>query len=272
MSGGEDIIVGQSLEELARTLGIPLVDTNLTNRTALITGGGTGIGAAISKGMAAEGANVVVNYSRSEQEAQDTVAEIELAGGKAIAVRCDVSQSNDVRAMFSAAQAEFGRVDILVNNAGAVFSRASTADISEEDWDKTIAVNLKGTFLCSQVAIRQMADNVGRIINVTSISAFSGKGGPAYGPAKGAVNVLTRDMAYELGARGITVNGIAPGIIDTRIHRQGTPPDQYAKLIELIPLKRDGKPEDIVGIAVLLASDAGAYINGDVIHVNGGMC
>jgi len=247
------------------------VDTNLNGRTALVTGGGTGIGAAIAKGMAAEGASVVVNYSRSEQEARETVSEIVAAGGNAISVRCDVSQSGDVKRMFAAAQAEFARVDILVNNAGNVFSRASTADISEEDWDRTLAVNLKGTFLCSQAAIWQMADKVGRIINISSISGSSGKGGPAYGPAKAAVNALTRDMAYELGPRGITVNAIAPGIIDTRIHRKGTPPDQYAELIELIPLKRDGKPSDLVGIAVLLASDAGAYINGDVIHVNGGM-
>lgn len=247
------------------------MDTNLNGRTALVTGGGTGIGAAIAKGMAAEGASVVVNYSRSEQEARETVSEIVAAGGNAISVRCDVSQSGDVKRMFAAAQAEFARVDILVNNAGNVFSRASTADISEEDWDRTLAVNLKGTFLCSQAAIWQMADKVGRIINISSISGSSGKGGPAYGPAKAAVNALTRDMAYELGPRGITVNAIAPGIIDTRIHRKGTPPDQYAELIELIPLKRDGKPSDLVGIAVLLASDAGAYINGDVIHVNGGM-
>ncbi|MCH2131752.1 MAG: glucose 1-dehydrogenase [Pirellulaceae bacterium] len=247
------------------------MDTNLSGRTALITGGGTGIGAGIALAMAAEGANVVVNYSRSKTEALAVVDQIGTVGAKAIAVRCDVSQSDDVERMFARAREEFQRVDILVNNAGQVFSKASTADISEEDWDRTFAVNLKGTFLCSQAAIRQMADGIGRIINISSISSCSGKGGPAYGPAKAAVNALTRDMAYELGSRGITVNAIAPGIIDTRIHQEGTPPDQYAKLIDLIPLKRDGKPADIAGIAVLLASEAGAYINGDVIHVNGGM-
>ena len=183
----------------------------------------------------------------------------------------DVTDSDAVRAVAKETLADLGCIDILVNNAGQVFSKASTADISEEDWDRTFAVNLKGTFLWSQAAIRQMADGIGRIINISSISSCSGKGGPAYGPAKAAVNALTRDMAYELGSRGITVNAIAPGIIDTRIHQEGTPPDQYAKLIDLIPLKRDGKPADIAGIAVLLASEAGAYINGDVIHVNGGM-
>jgi len=247
------------------------MDTNLKQRTALITGGGTGIGAAIAKGMSAEGANVVINYSRSEQEANDTVGEIIQSGGQAIAVKCDVSQSDQVRAMFATARERFGRVDILVNNAGVVLGRQSTADMPEPAWDTMMGVNLKGVFLCSQAAINQMPDKTSRIINITSISAFSGKGGPAYGPAKAAVAALTRDMAYELGSRGITVNGIAPGIIDTRIHRDGTSPEDYAKLIELIPLKRDGKVEDLVGIALLLASDAGSFINGEIIQVNGGM-
>ncbi len=247
------------------------METSLIRRTALITGGGTGIGAAIAQGMATEGANVVVNYSRSEKEATETVSDIRSRGGKAIAVRCDVSQSDQVQAMFQWAADEYGRVDILVNNAGQVPPKLSTAAMPEDVWDKTIAVNLKGVFLCSQTAIRQLPDKIGRIINITSIGAFSGKGGPAYGPSKAAVNALTRDMAYELGPRGITVNAIAPGIIDTRIHRDGTPPEQYVKLIELIPLGRDGKVDDLVGLAILLASDAGSFITGDVIHVNGGM-
>jgi len=247
------------------------VETSLAGRTALITGGGTGIGAAIAQGMAAQGANLVVNYSRSEKEATETVSKIIHRGGSAIVVRCDVSQSDQVQVMFGRATDEYGRVDILVNNAGQVFGKQSTANMPEDVWDKTIAVNLKGVFLCSRAAIAQLPDKIGRIINITSISAFSGKGGPAYGPSKAAVNALTRGMAYELGPRGITVNGIAPGIIDTRIHRDGTPRDQYAKLIELIPLGRDGKVDDLVGLAVLLASDAGSFISGDIIHVNGGM-
>lgn len=247
------------------------MDTDLTGRTALITGGGTGIGAAIAMGYAGQGANVIVNYSRSDKEACDTVAHITGRGGSAIAVQCDVSQASQVDAMFVTARKTFGRVDILVNNAGAVFGGQPTAEMPEDTWDKTIAVNLKSVFLCSKAAIPQLPDKIGRIINITSISAFSGRGGPAYGPAKAGVNAMTRDMAIELGSRGITVNGIAPGIIDTRIHRQGTAPDQYAKLIEMIPLGRDGKVDDLVGIALLLASDAGSFITGDIIHVNGGM-
>ena len=247
------------------------METSLAGRTALVTGGGTGIGAAIAKGMAAEGADLVINYSRSEREAEETVSEIEGLGGRAISIRCDVSRSDQVQAMFQRVADAYGRVDILVNNAGQVPGKHSTADMPEEVWDRTMAVNLKGVFLCSKAAIPQLPDEIGRIINITSIGAFSGKGGPVYGPSKAAVNALTRDMAYELGPRGITVNGIAPGIIDTRIHREGTPPDQYAKLIELIPLARDGKVDDLVGLALLLASDAGSFITGDIIHVNGGM-
>lgn len=247
------------------------MDTRLTGRTAVVTGGGTGIGAAIAKGLAAEGANIVVNYSRSEQDALSTVESIKEAGGEAIAAQCDVSNSNQVQELFGTARSQFGPVEILVNNAGITAGPHATEDITEEAWDRVMAVNLKGVFLCSQAAIGQMPDTTGRIINVTSISAFSGKGGPAYGPAKAGVNALTRDMAYELGPRGITVNGIAPGIIDTRIHQQGTPPDKYADLIKLIPLGRDGKVNDLVGVAVLLASDAGSFITGEIIHVNGGM-
>ena len=184
------------------------MDTGLTNRTALITGGGTGIGAAIAQGMAAEGANVIVNYSRSEQDAQNTVAQITDAGGQAIAIRCDVSQSSQVRSMFEQARGHFGQVDILVNNAGRVFSRQPTADLPEDMWDQTIDVNLKGVFLCSQAAIAQMPDKIGRIINITSVTAFSGVGSSSYGAAKGGVNALTRCMALELGSRGITVNAL----------------------------------------------------------------
>ncbi|MDP6151806.1 MAG: SDR family oxidoreductase [Phycisphaeraceae bacterium] len=247
------------------------MNTDLTGRTALITGGGTGIGAAIAKGYAADGANVIVNYSRSAKEAHDTVDEIIRRGGAAIAIQCDVSQADQVDAMFAKARDTFGRIDILVNNAGQVSSKDSTAEMSEAMWDRTIAVNLKSVFLCSRAAIPQLPDKIGRIINVTSMSALSGRGGPAYGPAKAGANALTRDMAFELAPRGITVNAIAPGIIDTRIHQIGTPPDDYAKLMERIPMGRDGKVEELVGLALLLASDAGSFITGEVVQINGGM-
>jgi len=243
------------------------MNTDLSGRTALITGGGTGIGRAIAEAMAAEGAN----YSRSESDALDTVQQIQAAGGKAIAVRADVTRTEQVQALFASARETFGHVDILVNNAGAVFGKQSTSDMPEDIWDKTIALNLKSVFLCCKEAIPEMRDGVGRIINITSISAHSGKGGPAYGPAKAAVVAMTRNLANELGPRGITANAIAPGIIDTRIHRLGTPPEEYARLIARTPVGRDGKGHDIAGTAVLLASDAGSFISGESIQINGGI-
>lgn len=247
------------------------MNTPLQGMTALITGGGTGIGQAIALGMAAEGANIVVNYSRSEAESLDTVKQIEACGAEAIAVRADVTQVDAVRGLVDSAVAAFDRVDILVNNAGGVFGKQPIWEMPEDVWDRTMALNLKAVFLLSKALIPQLPDGKGRIINVTSISAFSGKGGAAYGPAKAGVVAMTRDMANVLGARGITANGIAPGIIDTRIHREGTPPDEYKALIDRIPVGRDGKVEDVAGIAVFLASEAGGFISGETIHVNGGM-
>ena len=247
------------------------MNTPLTDMTALITGGGTGIGQAIALGMAAEGANVVVNYSRSETESIETVKQIEELGAQAIAVRADVTQSDAVQGLVDTAIAAFDRVDILVNNAGGVFGKQPIWEMPDEVWDKTVALNLRAVFLCSKAVIPQLPDGKGRIINITSISAFSGKGGAAYGPSKAAVGAMTRDMANVLGPRGITANAIAPGIIDTRIHREGTPPDEYKALIDRIPVGRDGKVHDVAGIAVFLASEAGGFISGDTIHVNGGM-
>ena len=245
--------------------------TDLSGRTGVVTGGGTGIGRGIALGLAAQGADVVVNYSRSQREAEQTVAEIEQLGRRAIAVCADVTDWTQVRDLFERSRVALGEVTILVNNAGGVFGSQTTQDMPVDVWDKTMALNLRGVFLCCKAAIGAMPDRIGRIINVTSISAHSGKGGPAYGPAKAGVTALTRDMATELAPRGITVNAIAPGIIDTRLHREGTPRDQYEKLIQRIPLKRDGKVDDCVGAALLLASDAGSYITGQIIHVNGGM-
>ena len=247
------------------------MDTDLSDRTALVTGGGTGIGRAIALGMAGQGANVVLNYNRSEPAADEAVTEIDRIGAKAIAVKADVTRWSDVDAMFQRAQSVFGHVDILVNNAGGPIGKQATQDMPEEVWDQTIALNLKSVFLCCKAAIPQLPDGKGRIINITSISGHSGKGGPAYGPAKAGVAAMTRDMATELAPRGITVNSIAPGVIDTRFHRTSTPRREYEALIQRIPLGRDGKVQDIIGAAILLASDAGSFITGENIHINGGM-
>ena len=250
-----------------------MLQVDLTERTAVVTGGGTGIGRAIALGLAGCGANVVVNYSRSKQQAETTAAQIRESGVGALSIRADVSCWNDVEAMVQAAVDTFGGLDILVNNAGVALENYQTHQLPEEIWDRTLEVNVKGVFLCCKAAIPVLPDNTGRIVNVSSISARSG-GGPGalpYAAAKAAVTNMTRNLAKELAPRAITVNGIAPGIIWTRMHWERTPADEYQQLVERIPLKRDGQPEEMVGAVLLLVSDAGSYITGETIEINGGM-
>ena len=250
-----------------------MLHVDLAGRTALVTGGGTGIGRAIALGLGRCGASVGVNYSRSKQEAEETVVELEGNGTRAMAIQADVSCWDDVHAMVGAVNDEFGGIDILVNNAGISPGQHPTHDLPEEVWDRTLAVNAKGVFLCCKAAIPLLPDKTGRIVNVSSISARTGAGPGMlpYAAAKAAVTNMTRNLAKELAPRGITVNGVAPGIIRTRIHQEGTPPDEYQELIDRIPLKSDGQPEDIVGAVLLLVSDAGSYITGETIEINGGL-
>ncbi len=246
---------------------------DLCGLTALVTGGGTGIGRAISKGLARCGAAVVVNYSRSEQEAEETVGQICEAGGRAIAVRADVTNEGSVKKLVQRTCEEFGGLDILMANAGGPTQQCPTAELSEAQWDVGLGLNCKSVFLCVKHSAQHLALGRGRIIITSSISARSG-GGPGaitYAAAKGALNNMVRGWAKEFAPRGITVNAIAPGVIWTRLHEKGTPPDEYRKLIERIPLRRDGKPADCVGAVLLLASDDGSYITGQVIEINGGM-
>ena len=243
------------------------------SRTVVVTGGGTGIGRALSLGFAQSGANVVVNYRRSKDQAEATVHEIRRGGAKATVVQADVTCWDDVTRLFDITSSEFGGVDILVNNAGGYIERHPVGDYPEDIWDKTVELNLKTSYLCCKAAIPLLSDNTGRIINISSISGHSGGGvgGSAYGAAKAGLMALTRSLAHELAPRGITVNAVAPGVIWTRQHEQFTTPEDYQALIERIPLGRGGKPEDLVGIVLLLASQAGSFITGEIVHVNGGM-
>ena len=249
------------------------MEIQFPGRTVVVTGGGTGIGKALAVGGGASGAAVVVNHCRSASAAREVAAAIERAGSKAVAAQADVTRADQVQHLFDRAAAEFGSVDILVNNAGGNIEKHPLRDCPESIWDRTVDLNLKSFFLCSKAAMPLLPDRTGRIINITSISGHTGGGvgGGAYGAAKAGVITLTRNLAHELAPRGITVNAIAPGIIDTPQHERFTNPEDYQALIERIPLGHDGKPEDLVGIVLLLASDAGSYITGETIHVNGGM-
>jgi 3-oxoacyl-[acyl-carrier protein] reductase len=242
----------------------------LENKTAVITGSGRGIGRQIARRFAAEGARVLV-ADLSEEHARAVAAEIVAAGGTAEAVRVDVSDPAGARAMIEAAREKFGRVDILVNNAG-IGSNQPVLELSLEEWERNLRVNLTGTFLCAQAAGRVMvAQGAGRIVNVASISGQrGGVGRAAYGAAKAGVILLTKVMAVELGARGVLVNAIAPGPIDTEQSRGTHTPATRRAYLDRIPTKRYGEAEEIASGVLFLASADATWVNGHVLNVDGG--
>lgn len=246
---------------------------DLKNKTAIVTGGGTGIGRAVSIGLASCCSNVVVNYSRSKESSEQTVEAIQKAGGNSIAIKADVTDEDQVKMLIDKTRDHFGGIDILVANAGAPTEICPTERLSSQSWDYGLGLNCKSVFYCVKHAVPKFCDGYGRIIITSSISARSG-GGPGmitYAAAKGAINNMVRGWAKEFAAKGITVNAIAPGVIWTRIHEKGTSTEDYKKLIGRIPLGRDGKPEDCTGAVLLLASNEGSYITGQIIEINGGM-
>jgi 3-oxoacyl-[acyl-carrier protein] reductase len=246
----------------------------LENKVAIVTGGGRGIGRGISLAFAREGADVVVNYFRGKDEADEVVRNIRAIGRRAIAVQADVAVVEDVNHMVAMAMQEFGRIDILVSNSGWV-KATPFLEMSVEEWDRGVAINLRGVFLCGQAVARVMVQNgiKGKIINVGSVLGFTPLPGRAhYGPAKAGVNSLTRIMAHELAPYGIIVNGIAPGTVDTgmmeQFYEKAQSKDVFA---EPIPVGHIGQPEEIAPFAVLLASDEASFIAGTMILVDGGM-
>ncbi len=248
----------------------------LEGRVVLVTGAGArrGIGRAIALGMAREGARIAA-ADIDLGLAEETAAAILAGGGQAVAIRADVALAADVREMVERTVAAFGRLDVLVNNAG-IAPIKPFLDLEEATWDRTFDVNAKGVYLCSQTAARQMIrqGTGGRIINVSSISEIvSGGGLTHYSATKGAVRNLTRGMASELGKHGIAVNAIGPGTIETDILNYLPQADQdrlRGQNLHQTPLGRLGRPEDIVGAAIFLASDEAAYVSGITLFVDGG--
>jgi len=245
----------------------------LTEKTAVVTGARRGIGRAIAMALAREGARVVVS-DISREDCEKAVAEIKDAGAEAMAVKCDVSSRVEVEYMMERAVGEYGGLDILVNNAGVIDFKPFL-QLTEEDWDRTINVNLKGQFLCAQAAADHMVKRGwGRIINIASIS--SGGCGIAfplvghYTASKGGVIALTEALARELTHQGINVNAICPGAIDTDMARGVKESGQLEQLLARIPKGRLGQPREIAGLAVFLASEESDYISGASIAIDGG--
>lgn len=255
--------VAQAREEVMR----------LEGKVALVTGGSTGIGNAICRRFAEEGADVVVNYLGNRAPAEALVNEISATGRRGSAIEADISQSGAVAAMFETAIKQLGRIDILVNSAG-IEKRAPFLDVAIDDFDRVLAVNLRGAFLCAQAAARDMVKRgQGRIINISSIHEdvpfpeFI-----AYAASKGGMRMLMRTLALELAPYQITVNDIAPGAIATPINKQTLEdPEKIAALDTIIPLARLGTPEEVAAVAAFLASSDAEYVTGSTYFVDGGM-
>jgi glucose 1-dehydrogenase len=246
----------------------------LDGRTAVITGSGSGIGQAIAERLATEGAACVIDYVDHVEEADQTVGKIKAAGGKAVLVQADVSVVADCTRLIESAWSELGSCDILVNNAG-IEKSADFVDVTEAEYDAVLGVNLKGAFFLTQAFVRRLiaAKNPGRIINISSVHEdmvfphFS-----TYCASKGAMRMLMRDLAVELGPAGITVNNIAPGAVNTPINKSllADKPKLDA-LLANIPLGRLAEPSEVAGVAAFLASDDGAYVTGSTYFIDGGL-
>lgn len=253
----------------------------LSGQVALVTGGSSGIGAGVAKALAAAGAKVAVNYSRSADEAKVVVEEIRADGGEAFPIQADVSQEDQVKGMFEQVLSAYGTLDILINNAG-IQQDASVVEMTLDQWNKVIGVNLTGQFLCAREAVKEFlrrgivperSCSAGKIICMSSVhQVIPWAGHVNYAASKGGVMLMMQTMAQELAPQKIRINAIAPGAIKTDINRPAwETPEARDKLLELIPYNRVGEAEDIGKAAVWLASDDSDYVCGTTLYVDGGM-
>ena len=244
---------------------------NLNDKIAVVTGAAQGIGRAIAEALARRGADVVVadlNVEKAEATAKEIAAD---TGRRAIAVQVDVADNTSAKAMIDRAIAEFGRIDILVNNAGTTRDNLIMR-MKEADWDLVLNVNLKGAFNCSKAAIRpMMKQHCGRIVNITSVSGLAGQAGQTnYSSSKAGLIGFTKALAKEVGSRDITVNAVAPGFIETDLTAD-LPQDLKDWAIQMTPVGRFGKPEDVANAVAFLVADESSFITGQVLSVDGGM-
>lgn len=246
----------------------------LANTIALVTGSSQGIGRAIAERFAQEGADVVINYNRTLDGAAEALRNVEANGRRGLIVKADLAKTTEVRELVATAIEHFGRLDILVNNAG-IETHAPFWEVTEEDYDRVLNVNLKGVFFATQEMVRHLIKTKrrGKIINISSVHEdLPFPNFAAYCASKGGLKMLTRNLGVELGAFGITINSIAPGAIETPINAKLlNDPQKLSALLTQIPLARLGKPDDVSGLAVFLASTDADYVTGSTYFVDGGL-
>ena len=244
---------------------------NFSGKTTVVTGGSRGIGRAVCLELAKGGANVVLCYAGNEAAANDTAAACEALGVKALAVRCNVAEAGEVKALMDAAVQAFGRIDILVNNAG-ITRDGLLMMMKDEDFDAVINANLKGTFLCMKAVSRlMMRQRYGRIVNLSSVVGLRGNAGQVnYAASKAGIIGMTKSLAKELASRGVTVNAVAPGFMETDM-TAAMPEAAKTATLAAIPMGRMGAVEDVAKTVAFLASEEAGYITGQVIAVDGGM-
>lgn len=244
--------------------------------TLIVTGAGRGIGAAVARLCGAGGYAVAVNYARSREKAEAVAAEINAAGGRAIAIQGDASQEDDIVRLFETAERELGPITALVNNAGIAGGLSRVADVTRETIERTLTTNVTGPFLCSREAVKRMSTKLGgaggAIVNVSSMAAKLGGSHEwvHYAASKGAINSLTIGLAREVAAEGIRVNAVAPGLIESDIHADNGVPDRPARLAPTVPMQRSGSVEEVAEGIVWLLSPAASYVTGTILEIGGG--
>ncbi len=252
-----------------------MTGANLTDKVAIITGGGRGIGRAAALAAAARGFKVCIGYASNEAAAKQVVAAIEAKGGKAIAVKCDVASESDILALFKAAD-RFGPLSALINNAGIVGPTSRVDEMSAERIQRMMAVNVTGSMLCAREAVKRMSTRHGGkggvIINLSSVAAKLGSPNTYvdYAASKGAIDSFTIGLGYEVAGEGIRVAAIRPGLIDTEIHASGGEPDRAHRLAPMVPMKRVGTAEEIANAILWLMSDEASYVTSAILDVSGG--
>lgn len=241
----------------------------LTGKVAIITGSSRGIGRAVAEQLAGLGAKVIINYSSSPEKAEEAVRDIKAKGGEALAIRADLSKIHEIEQLFADTLATYGQVDILINNAGLMITKP-LLEVTEADYDRQFSLNVKGTLFAAQQAMKHMQPN-GRIVNLsTSVVGQMFPAYSVYAATKGAVEQLTRQLAKEFGPKGITINAVAPGPVNTELFNEGKTEQQIEGMKKMNAFGRLGEPEDIANVIAFLVSEQSQWVTGQTLRVNGG--